>query len=181
MDNDQYEIPITQINIQPFSDVPVTSIEKLRQELSKIFRNVYIRPAINLPTHAFYSKRNRYRADTLINFLRKSTPSDQVTIGITQKDISTTKGQVIDYGIMGLGYQPGRSCIVSTYRLDKRNLESQFHKVALHELGHTAGLPHCKNKTCFMRDAEGKNYLEEETDFCDACKSYLRSKNWALN
>lgn len=108
------------------------------------------------------------------------TPKGHVTIGLTTNDISTTKGQIEDYGIMGLGYQPGSSCVVSTFRLNKKNLQEQFFKVSIHELGHTAGLPHCKVLNCFMRDAEGRNHLEEETDFCTTCKSHLLSKGWTL-
>jgi archaemetzincin len=52
--------------------------------------------------------------------------------------------------------------------------------LAFHELGHTQGLPHCKNKTCFMRDAEGGNHLGEETGFCQFCAALLKSKGWQI-
>jgi len=79
-----------------------------------------------------------------------------------------------------LGFEPGNACVVSTFRLPKMKLSRQLSKLCLHELGHTQGLPHCKNKTCFMRDAEGGNHLEEEIDFCESCKSYLKSEGWLL-
>ena len=76
---------------------------------------------------------------------------------------------------MGLGFQPGKACIASNFRLrDKKN----FFKVALHELGHTTGLPHCPEKTCFMRDAEGGDPTGEESGFCTKCKNYLIKKGW---
>jgi len=50
----------------------------------------------------------------------------------------------------------------------------------LHEPGHTAGFPHCAVKACLMRDAEGRNPLDEEKDFCDNCKSFLKAKGWQL-
>lgn len=34
-----------------------------------------------------------------------------------EEDIATKKGSVDNYGIMGLGYQPGNACIVSAFRL----------------------------------------------------------------
>ncbi len=82
---------------------------------------------------------------------------------------------------MGLGYCPGNACVVSTFRLDKDNLSNQFYKVAIHELGHTQGLPHCTAKTCLMRDAEGKNNLDNEFDFCEKCKKLLKAKGWNFN
>ena len=129
---------------------------------------------------AYYPVRNRYRADSLIRYLSQSDSRDTILIGITNKDISTSKNQIRDWGVMGLGYRPGDACVISTYRLSKADLDSQLYKVAIHELGHTQGLSHCKDKTCFMRDADGGNPLGEEKDFCPDCKSTLRSKGWWL-
>jgi archaemetzincin len=95
-------------------------------------------------------------------------------------DISTTKNGIKDWGIMGLGYRPGKSCVVSDFRMAVKNRNQQFYKVVLHELGHTEGLPHCKTKTCLMRDAEGGNHLDEEKDFCKNCKDFLLNKGWQL-
>lgn len=73
---------------------------------------------------------------------------------------------------MGLGYCPGKACVASSFRLSPQKRQQQFFKVAIHELGHTQGLAHCAIKTCLMRDAEGGNHLDEETDFCQKCKAY---------
>lgn len=35
-------------------------------------------------------------------------------------------------------------------------------------------------KSCLMRDAEGKNLLDQEHEFCSSCKKYLKEKNWNL-
>src|SRR6202000_1310347 len=109
---------------------------------------------IQLPQSAYYSPRNRYRADSIISYLDRFGRADTVIIGLTAKDISMNKGNIKDWGIMGLGFQPGNACVISAFRLSKSNLSEQLYKIALHELGHTQGLPHCKNKICYMRDAE---------------------------
>ena len=103
------------------------------------------------------------------------------TIGLTNKDISTTKGKFKDWGVMGLGFCPGKACVVSTFRLSKKETLDQLYKISVHELGHTHGLPHCTTKTCFMRDAEGKNPLKEETNFCPKCKLFLQTKGCTLH
>ncbi|MDX2173664.1 MAG: Zn-dependent protease [Bacteroidota bacterium] len=164
--------------MQPFDDIPQKQITYIYNELLKVYPNVVINKSIPLPKKAYYSKRNRYRADTLIRYLLTLNQKGHVTIGLTSKDISDTKDHLPDYGIMGLGYQPGGSCVVSTFRLSKKNLLPQFFKLAVHELGHTQGLPHCPLKTCFMRDAEGKNHADEEKEFCSKCKAHLVSKGW---
>ena len=148
--------------------------------LKKINPNTTLVKTMPLPSSAFYAPRNRYRADSLINYLSRLGNAGTVIIGLTDKDISTTKDNLRDWGIMGLGFQPGDACVISTFRLSKARSTGQFYKLALHELGHTEGLPHCSNKTCLMRDAEGSNHLDEERGFCEPCKSFLKSKGWLL-
>ena len=168
------------IDILPFEGIPQSITDHVFKELSKIHSNVKLLEPIALPKRAYYAPRNRYRADTLIYILRKATEDGHVTMGLTNKDISAEKGKVFDYGIMGLAYQPGKSCVVSTYRLSKKNINEQFFKVAIHELGHTQGLPHCPDKTCLMTDANGKNNTDKENGFCIKCKTYLIAKGWKL-
>ncbi len=168
------------IIIQPFNDLSSSQVAFIYKELKDINPNIVLQTSIPLPASAFYKTRNRYRADSLIRFLNKFGSADTVVIGITSKDISTTKGAVADWGVMGLGYCPGNACMVSTFRLTKTKSAEQFYKVATHELGHTQGLPHCKNKSCYMRDAEGGNPINEEIDFCKSCKQFLRNKGWLL-
>lgn len=138
-----------------------------------------IRLDSHLPQEAFYSPRGRYRADSLIRYLKRNYEADKV-IGITSSDISTTSNQHPDWGIMGLAFLSGKSCVVSTFRTF-RNTKSEEHKkhrlqkVSLHEFGHTLGIPHCKDsKTCVMRDAEGKvSTVDDVDEFCESCQSKI--------
>jgi len=168
------------IAIQPYSDIDSSLTKKLYRQIKTLQPETVLLPPINLPLKAYMASRNRYRADSLIRYLSQQTRADTVVIGLTGKDISTIKGKIRDWGVMGLGYCPGHACIISSYRLSAINLNTQFYKVAIHELGHTQGLKHCANKTCFMRDAEGGNPLNEETGFCDLCKKILIEKGWKL-
>lgn len=168
------------IAIQPFGDFSPALTNTLFKQIKAVNPATVLRPPLPLPSNAYYTPRHRYRADSLIQFLKTYGSGDTVLIGLTHQDISTTKGEVHDWGVMGLGYRPGNACVVSTFRLAKSSPESQFYKVAIHELGHTQGLPHCPVKTCFMRDAEGGNPLNEEIAFCASCKTFLIDKGWQL-
>ena len=68
--------------------------------------NAELLPPEKMPRHAFYAPRNRYRADSLIHWMAGRAKSDEVYIGITMQDISTTKGNNPDHGVMGLGFMP---------------------------------------------------------------------------
>ncbi|MBW4890826.1 hypothetical protein KXQ82_13930 [Mucilaginibacter sp. HMF5004] len=167
--------------IQPFTYISPSLIATAYKKIQETIPKTILRKAIPLPTSTYYASRNRYRADSIIKYLDHFGSADTVVIGLTSKDISTTKGNMHDWGIMGLGYEPGNACVVSTFRLSKTNTQNQFSKVVLHELGHTQGLPHCPNKTCFMCDAGGGNHLDDEIGFCPNCKAYLKGKGWNLD
>ena len=137
-----------------------------------------IKGITTLPQAAFYKPRNRYRASVLLKSIDSYKGFDKI-IGITSKDISTTKDNIYDWGITGLAKSPGRSCIISTYRIKTPNkvlFNDRFIKVALHELGHTMGLPHCTfSSTCFMEAAEGtiKSVDRETRYLCSNCKKLI--------
>jgi archaemetzincin len=166
------------IDIQPLGNIGKEKINYVYSETKKVYPNVQIRKTIPLPKSAYYLLRNRYRADSLISYLNNITPNGHVAIGLTNKDISAAKNGIQDWGVMGLGFCPGKACIVSSFRVSKNEKLMQMFKISLHELGHTQGLQHCEVKTCFMRDAEGRNPTNEEKEFCPKCKQYLISNGW---
>lgn len=169
------------IVIQPLGDFNIEQSKSVFNKIKTINPNVVLRQNILFPENAYYQARNRYRADSIIKTIKNNIGKDSVIVGLSNRDISVTKGKIKDWGVMGLGYHPGKSCVVSDFRLSQQNKSQQFYKVVLHELGHTEGLPHCPVKTCLMRDAEGKNHMDEETDFCLKCKNFLIGKGWKLN
>lgn len=173
---DEPKLPV--IILQPFAGLPENYATFISRELKKQYPSVEIRPVMALPASALNASRTRYRADSLIRILSAMATEDQVIIGLTTKDISTTKGQDPDWGVMGLGYRPGSACVASSFRLDKKKKVMQLFKVVIHEFGHTRNLDHCANTTCYMRDAEGKNHTDEETGFCEDCKEKLARAGW---
>lgn len=168
------------IVIQPLGKFKESQAKMVFTQIKTINCNVVLKQNIDFPGNSYYKPRNRYRADSIIKSLRNTIGNDSVIVGLSNSDISTTKNGIKDWGIMGLGYRPGKSCVVSDFRMATKNINQQFYKVVLHELGHTEGLPHCNVKTCLMRDAEGGNPLDEEKSFCNSCKSFLKAKGWQL-
>ncbi len=168
------------IAIQPFVDMPKENVDYVAQCLKKMYANVIINKPIEFPKNSLNQAKTRHRADSIIKFLSAQTKPGYLTIGLTKGDISTTKNTP-DWGVMGLGYCPGKSCIASSFRLHGKNKMEKLFKVAIHELGHTQGLPHCSVNDCLMHDAEGKDRLDQEKEFCKKCKSVLINAGWTFN
>ncbi|MES2772873.1 MAG: matrixin family metalloprotease [Bacteroidota bacterium] len=174
-----------QILIQPLNDISTAAISFLKNHIADSFKAVItVLPARELPANAYFAPGKRYKADSLLVFLKPFVSNvNTYVLGVTGKDISTRKGAFPNWGIMGLGYQPGQCCVISDYRLCKypqteMQLNERLLKVALHELGHNFGLPHCPDERCMMTDAKGKDKLNNEEGFCLKCSGYLHSKGF---
>ncbi|MBS4064106.1 MAG: hypothetical protein KGZ74_06075 [Chitinophagaceae bacterium] len=166
--------------LQPLQFTDTITLKQLKNSIEQFFAvTVYINTNKSFPNDLFYKPRSRYRADRIIHWLRMNRPDSARTIvGITSRDVSTTKNNVYDYGVMGLGYSPGHACVVSTFRpaktaRNKTHLQQRLLKLVIHEMGHNFGLPHCSNEECFMVDAEGQMKLDKERYLCDSCRHKL--------
>jgi archaemetzincin len=101
----------------------------------------------DLPKAAYYPARKRYRAERLLTYLNQRMPKDGWRIlGLTDTDISTTKDQYQDWGVMGLGELPGTATVISSFRCRKKARNAahgieRLAKVAVHEIGHTLPAP----------------------------------------
>jgi archaemetzincin len=169
------------IDIQPYEGLSEDIVNYVYSELKKVCPKVNLLKVKPLPKRAYYKPRNRYRADTIIALQRDYTLDGHVTMGLTNKDISSDNGAIYDWGIMGLGFIDGKACVASTFRVSKTKTKEQYFKVAIHELGHTQGLDHCPDVTCLMTDANGKNNTDKEIGFCKKCKAHLVNRGWKLD
>ncbi len=122
--------------------------------------------------------KTRYEAPRIL----KKYNSSQNTLLLIEKDIAcnNVKRGVKEWGIFGLGYRPGKTCEISTFRLKRGVNNSKFkerlQKVCIHEVGHNLGLPHCKKDTlCLMNDANGtiSQVDKEKLFFCLNCKKQI--------
>jgi archaemetzincin len=172
------------IYLLPYQGFDTSLLPQLRQAITGFYHcPTVVLPLRPLPAMAFYAPRQRYKADSLLVYQKGLPTARQGTVvGLTHQDISTTSGPHTDWGVFGLGYCPGPACVASTWRLQRASrtpaqLQERLHKVVLHELGHTLGLPHCPHKqpTCLMNDAKGTMAQVDRERFwlCEGCSKVL--------
>lgn len=165
------------------SELTVSDIDFVRRSLDAFYDfAIEVAARQPLPSSAFYAPRRRYRAERLLTYLDTHAPKDaQRIVGLTGVDISTTKGAVADWGVLGLATIDGRVGVLSKFRC-ARGAKSSAHalarygKTAVHEVGHTLALQHCPTVGCLMEDAMGTvSTTDREYDLCPSCRARLTS------
>ncbi|MFT3924492.1 MAG: hypothetical protein QM778_18280 [Myxococcales bacterium] len=147
--------------LEILGDFPEEVIPQIEAGLRRELR-VQVLPTVRraLPAEAYYPPRRRYRAEKLLHVIEREQPAQTSVLGMTEVDISTTKGRHQDWGVFGLGMIGGTSSVISTFRLRRGNPRAELYRfrvvsTAVHEVGHMLGLNHCAEPRCVMNDAEG--------------------------
>jgi len=163
--------------------VPLGKIDKKYSQLVKGYiENFYgFKCVIDSPKpltkDILASSGTRYEAGKIL----KKYDSDKNVLLLTDVDIAyfNKVKNVKEWGIIGLGLRPGKTCVVSTFRIKKsgkKKFLDRLRKVSIHEIGHNLGLEHCiYDKKCLMNDANGtvKQVDSEKIWLCKQCKSKI--------
>ncbi|MGB9591794.1 MAG: archaemetzincin family Zn-dependent metalloprotease [Candidatus Kryptoniota bacterium] len=132
---------------------------------------------------AFDISRNQFYSTLLLSALTEkfSSSADKI-LGLTSVDLFVP---VLTY-VFGEAQFDGKSAIVSTHRLHEsfyglnenpHLTKSRVIKEAIHELGHTFGLPHCHDYLCVMHSSTGVEEIDLKTKrFCHACEKLVLQK-----
>jgi archaemetzincin len=133
-----------------------------------------------LPRRALDRGRGQYDCHAILKCLMQVESSCLRVIGVTKADIYV---QALRY-VYGVSQVNGRCSIISTHRLipeyygelpDKEILLTRLTKTAIHELGHSLGLTHCRDKRCVMFSSiriVDTDY--KDSVFCPTCKELFR-------
>ncbi|MDZ7698504.1 MAG: archaemetzincin family Zn-dependent metalloprotease [Deltaproteobacteria bacterium] len=138
---------------------------------------------IDPPLYAFDENRRQYDSKKILKHLIGRRHPSLKFLAITQLDLFVP---ILKY-VFGLAQVQGQCAIISTCRLrpeyygrapDPALFLERGEKTALHELGHSLGLTHCRDRRCIMHSAT----TIQDTDmkrprFCPTCRELFR---WQL-
>lgn len=129
---------------------------------------------------AYDAARDQYASRAVIAALLAGyAPGAERVLGITGLDLFVP---VLTY-VFGEAQFEGPVALVSSCRLanefygiaaNAETLQERVEKEAVHELGHTFGLIHCRDGLCVMRSSTYAEDIDlKNVDFCDACARHL--------
>lgn len=123
--------------------------------------------------------RDQFDADSLLRSLDASGSPGTVRIGLTAHDL----GLALFTFVFGRAKKYGSAAIVSLARLgperyglppDPQLLANRTLAEVMHEIGHVAGLGHCRDMGCIMYFATNVETIDlRGTGFCDGCAAAL--------
>jgi archaemetzincin len=174
------------IYVLPLGSVSLDFVEKIKSNLEEIFGfKIKLGDRIKIPDYAYNKEKDKYNGRVILNELVKvNLENCEKILAITNKDLFT---EDLDY-IFGQAELSGQICLISTRRLNpefylekanKKLFYNRILKEAIHELGHTFSLKHCRNKKCVMcfsnniRDTDRKN-----SNFCKKCLEFYQYSNF---
>jgi archaemetzincin len=167
--------------------------DKLLEDLSYALSDAFKLPVSILrkpfPLDQGYDPvRNQFNSSWILSQLLDRVPEDNCKIlGVTDVDLYVP---VLTF-VFGEAQVGGKVAVVSSYRLrdelyglpkNPERLKERLEKEAIHELGHTFGLIHCREPECVMHSY---TYAEEidfkSKDFCNTCSILLKTQKNKFN
>jgi archaemetzincin len=171
----------------PIELVPVGEVAEERLAfVCRVMRDVYgsrcrVAATVPVPPEAWTRDRAQVDADAMLGLLVDRFPDDASRVlAITERDMYAAGRPYV----FGYGHLRDRVAIVSTARLDERfygraGHESitrvRLYKAVVHEVGHTAGNPHCHAPVCVMREVADLDALDSlSPTYCAECMARMR-------
>lgn len=172
------------ISIIPIDVIEETLLKQVSASLEGVFHlSTHILPVENIPSHTpGLLNEGKYNSTALLLYLSKNerVPENTLKIlAVTQLDLYSP----IFSHLYGEAQLKGKCALMSLYRLrpefydlppDRDLFLSRCRKEAVHELGHTFGLVHCRDENCIMHPSSTIEDTDTKSDsFCLVCEKLM--------
>ena len=165
------------LHLLPVGTVEGRLLVELRRELEAMFKvrcDVIRRPLD--PEFAFHPERMQYHSTELLERLRNEVaPDSWRLLAVAQVDLFMP---ILTF-VFGEAQISDKCAVVSVHRLrqefyglpaDRQRLQERLLKEAVHELGHTLGLTHCRDYGCAMAASHSVEWIDiKGREFCANC------------
>ena len=168
------------ILLVPVGEIDQKVIQVLQDDLNTVFKKpVVISKGMPEPKDAFHKKRNQYLSTAILNSImeQKEYTFYEKILGIVDHDLFIPELNFV------FGEASQKAAVISLTRLrqtfyqlpeDRTLFHQRVLTEAVHELGHTYGLGHCKNSRCVMFFSNSLMDTDRKgSEFCPPCQSKL--------
>ena len=171
------------ISILPLDEITDPILEHIGNGLQRTFLYPYhILPCEDISPHAsalLYE--GKYNSTAILLYILKKVPAGSLKIlAVTRRDLYSP----IFSHLYGEAQLKGTAALMSLYRLqpefyhspaDRDLFLSRCQKQAIHEIGHTFGLVHCKDKNCVMYPSSNVNDTDVKSNcLCSLCVRLIK-------
>ncbi|MEK6953426.1 MAG: archaemetzincin family Zn-dependent metalloprotease [Candidatus Micrarchaeota archaeon] len=157
----------------------------LKTELNAIFKKELSlhHSILRIPHEFFNLQKQKWDAERIIGFLHEKFQKTQegkfMVLALFPYDLYADSLNFV----YGLGERGGNYAVISYFRLsehfygrnaDEKLFSGRILKEAMHEIGHMAGIEHCRNKKCVMAFSPNIIFVDrKKAEFCGRCKLFL--------
>jgi archaemetzincin len=174
------------IAIAPIGEMKLGWLDSLKSQI----RQIYGYPAkvvsiLEDVDFALDRERDQFHSTRILEALAAKAPLNAVKVlGITRVDLFIP---ILTY-VFGEAQLGGVACVVSSYRFEKGRggdmaaLNDRMIKEAIHELGHTFKLRHCKETSCIMHYCRSTEDVDRKSgELCRYCRVLVADERKRLS